>query len=226
MMKKITLFVAAMVASMSMMAQSVYEKVKVAPADENWAGTYLIVCEGQGVVFNGAADEDHIDEKGTGAAIIAEVTISEDKISGTAALDAATFTISSSEDEVWPWAIQSASGLYIGHKDTTDNGLSTELELKGKCKHTLKLDENANLIATPKWTNSGEFNLQYNENGAQLRFRYFEPGKKQAVQLYKLVSPATSLKNVEEARATKYYENGQLVILKGGRKYNVFGQEL
>ncbi len=126
-----------MAASMTLMAQNVYQKVTTTP--EDWTGTYLIVCESQSVVFNGGASEENIDAKG-GPAIITNVTFADNSITGTADLDAATFTISSTGDTSWPWAIQSASGLYIGHKDTIDNGLSTEIEIKGKCKHTLAIE--------------------------------------------------------------------------------------
>lgn len=213
-----------LVASMGLSAQSVYSKVTTTPAD--WTGTYLIVCEGQSVVFNGAADEDHIDAKG-GAAIISGVTITDGTIIGDETLDAATFTISATEDELWPWAIQSASGLYIGHKDSTvaDNGLSTETELKGKCKHTLTIDTDGNLIATPKYSVGEAYNLQYNKKADQLRFRYFLPADKQAVQLYRLQSAPTAISNVgaTERKVQKVVENGQVVIIREGVRYNAVG---
>lgn len=221
-MKKMLLF-ATLVAAMSLNAQNVYQKLTAAPTD--WTGTYLIVCEDENVVFNGAANEENIDAKG-GAAIITDITITDNTIAGTPTLDAATFTIVPSEDELWQWAIQSASGLYIGHKDTADNGLSTELEIKGKCKHTLALDADANLIATPKWEKSGAaYTLQYNEAADQLRFRYFKAGKKLPVQLYKQVSTPSALSQQTAAvKAVKRVENGQLVIVRGEQKFNVLGQ--
>ena len=221
-MKKM-LFFATLVAAMSLNAQNVYQKLTAAPTD--WTGTYLIVCEDENVVFNGAANEENIDAKG-GAAIITDITITDNTIAGTPTLDAATFTIVPSEDELWQWAIQSASGLYIGHKDTADNGLSTELEIKGKCKHTLALDADANLIATPKWEKSGAaYTLQYNEAADQLRFRYFKAGKKLPVQLYKQVSiPSALSQQTAAVKAVKRVENGQLVIVRGEQKFNVLGQ--
>lgn len=223
-MKKALLCMAALAAGMSLMAENVYTKVTTAPAD--WSGTYLIVCESEKVVFNGAANEENIDAKG-GAAIIPDVTITDNIILGTPMLDAATFTIMPSEDELWQWAIQSASGLYIGHKDTADNGLSTELEIKGKCKHTLAL-EDGNLIATPKWEKSGAaYTLQYNEAADQLRFRYFKAGKKLAVQLYVQESKPMGVRVAErESSAVKVFENGQLLILKNGQRYSAVGAML
>lgn len=225
-MKKYVFCVAALAASMSMMAQTMYKKVITAP--ENWAGTYLIVCEGQNVVFNGAADEDNIDAKG-GAAILSNITFTNGVVMGTDALDAATFTISASGDEDWPWAIQSASGLYIGHKDSVvaDNGLSAETTLKNKCKHTLSIDENGNLIATPKWTVGQAFNLQYNKKTEQQRFRYFLPEDKLAVQLYKLQGSGTDIKEVEmPSHCKKSFKNGRVIIYKNGCKYDLLGKKL
>lgn len=224
-MKKFVMIAAAMAASMTLMAQNVYQKVTTTP--EDWTGTYLIVCESQSVVFNGSASEENIDAKG-GPAIIANVAIADNTITGTTDLDAATFTISSTEDTDWPWAIQSASGLYIGHKDSivVDNGLSVELEIKGKCKHTLAIEE-GNLIATPKHSVGEAFNLQYNKKTEQLRFRYFLPNDKEAIQIYKLVTPSTGIESVNgEAHAVKRFENGQLIIVKGNKKYNLLGKEL
>lgn len=223
-MRKLTMIVAALAAGMSMMAQTMYEKVTTAPAD--WAGTYLIVCEAQGVAFNGAATEENIDAKG-GPAIITDVAFVDGTITGTEALDAATFTISATDDTDWPWAIQSASGLYLGHKDSIvgDNGLSAEIEVKKKCKHTLELDENANFIATPRHVEGEAYNLQYNKKTDQLRFRYFVPADKEAIQLYRQLAP-TAVESVKPAAAVvKRYENGQLIIVKNGRKFSILGTE-
>lgn len=225
-MKKSVFFVAAMAACMSLTAQTMYQKVTVSP--ENWEGTYLIVCEAQGVVFNGAADEEHIDAKG-GDAILSGITIDEGSITGTEALNAATFTISATGDEEWPWAIQSASGLYIGHKDSVvpDNGLSAETKIKNKCKHTLSIDENENLIATPRWEVGQAFNLQYNKKDEQKRFRYFVPDDKLAVQLYKLQGSTTNLIEVTTSSySRKCYENGRILFIKNGQKYDILGKKL
>lgn len=226
-MKKGIMLATAMVACMNLAAQTVYQKVTTTPVD--WTGTYLIVCEGQNVVFNGAADEAAIDAKGTGTAIIQSVTIADGQITGTDALNAVTFTISATDDEDWPWAIQSASGLYIGHKDSIvgDNGLSTETELKNKCKHTLEIDANGNFIATPRHIVGDAYNLQYNKKADQLRFRYFLPEDKQAIQIYKLNPNSTDIESVEaNASSKKCYMNGQLVIIKNGQRYTLLGTSL
>lgn len=219
-MKKIFLF-AALAASLSLFAQTTtYTKVTTAPSD--WTGTYLIVCEAQNVAFNGASDIDNIDAQ-NGLAVVA-VTISDGTITGSEAIDAATFTIASTDSIDWPWSIQSASGLYIGHKDTVDNGLSTETELKNKCLHTLSIVD-GDFIAVPRHIVNGAYQLQYNKK--QQRFRYYVAGDKLNVQLYKLEGAATALVNTDLfAQAIKRYENGQIVIIKDGKKYNVLGKKL
>lgn len=225
-MKKSLLLCIATMAALALNAQTMYQKITSTPAD--WQGTYLIVCEAQGVVFNGAADEANIDAKGTGTAIIQNVTFNENAIIGTDDLNAATFTISATDDEDWPWAIQSASGLYIGHKDSVvgDNGLSVETELKKKCRHTLSIDADGNFIATPRHIDGKAYNLQYNKKTDQLRFRYFVPGDKQAIQIYKFQSDPTDLQSATNTHhAIKRYENGQLVIIRDGHKYNILGAE-
>lgn len=215
-----------LIAAMSLMAQYHYQKVTTTPAD--WTGTYLIVCESQNVAFNGAADEANIDAKG-GAAIIPDITITDGEIAGTASLDSATFTISATDDEDWPWTIQSASGLYLGHKDSVvgDNGLSAETELKKKCRHTLGLDADGNFIATPRHIDGEAYNLQYNKKADQLRFRYFLPGDKQSIQLYQQLPNPTATATAPAGRSVqKYVEKGQLVITKNGRKYSILGASL
>lgn len=222
------MLITALMACMSLMAQSVYQKVTTTP--DNWTGTYLIVCESQSVAFNGAADEENIDAKGTGTAIVPNITIANDTIVGTASLDSATFTISATDDEDWPWAIQSASGLYIGHKDSVvgDNGLSAETKLKNKCKHMLEIDTNGNFIATPRHIEGVAYNLQYNKKSDQLRFRYYLPEDKQAIQIYKLISEPTDTRTVRiiGIPSQKYYKNGRVIIINNDHKYTPLGISL
>lgn len=223
-MKKTTLFLAALMAAAGLNAQVSYQKVTAAPADENWAGTYLIVCEKQGVIFNGGADEASIDAK-NGPAVLTGIDFSAAELEATEQLDSAAFTISATEDTDWPWAICSASGLYIGHKDTLDNGLSTESKIKNKCMHTLEINEKGNFIATAKHSIEEAYNLQYNDG--QLRFRYYQAGDKKSIQLYRRVDHTTSIDATPaKSVARKSYENGTVVIIKNGIRYTILGEKL
>ncbi len=221
-MKKILFFLLAF-GALAAHAANTYIQVTTTPTD--WAGTYLIVCKSQNVVFNGNAAEDSLDAK-SGPAIIQNVTMKGDSIIGTAAIDSAVFTIAPTDDIDWPWSIQTHSGYYIGHKDTADNGLSVETEVKKKCRHTLVI-EDGNLIATPRYEVSGEYNLQYNKKSDQMRFRYFVPDDKVAIQIYKLVSTPSGL--MHNAQCTmhnapyKIMRNGRLLIINNGQEYNVLG---
>ena len=211
-----------MAAAVAANAATTYEKVTSTPID--WAGTYLIVCESENVVFNGAADTTGIDAKGGDAILTEGFTINQGKLTGSQAVDSATFTIAATEDTDWPWYIQSHSGLYLGHKDEDDNGLSAELELKKKCRHTLEIDGNGNLIAVARYEEFGPYNLQYNNADDQLRFRYYKPGKKEAIQIYRLTGESSGL-NAMHAVPTchKVFRNGQMLIIKNGIIYNALG---
>jgi len=221
-MKKVFFMAVLMTATIAASAANVYTKVTTAPTD--WTGTYLIVCESQNVVFNGGADTSKIDTKGGSAILTEGFSISNDTLIGSLTVDTATFTIGATGNETWPWYIQSASGLYLGHKDTADNGLSTELEMEEKCKQSLSIDAKGNLVAIPQYVNN-EFALRYNNDADQLRFRYFKPDKKKAVQLYRLVtSPSGFVQTVSsKMQASKVIRNGQLVIIKDGQEYSVLG---
>jgi len=220
--KKVFFMAVLMTATMAASAANVYTKVTTTPTD--WTGTYLIVCESQSVVFNGGADTTKIDTKGGDAILTTGFSISNDTLTGSLTVDTATFTIGATDNETWPWYIKSASGLYLGHKDTADNGLSTELALEEKCKQSLSIDADGNFVAIPQYVKN-EYALRYNKDADQLRFRYFEPTKKKAVQLYKLVTTPSGLIQTESSKSqvSKMIRNGQMVIIKDGKEYSVLG---
>lgn len=222
-MKKLFSLLAIIAISSALSAGNTYVKLTSVPVD--WSGTYLIVCESQNVVFNGNADEENIDAK-AGPAVLCDIVISNGIISGNEVIDLAVFTIEPTDDTDWPWAIKSNSGLYIGHKDTLDNGLSVETSIKKKCRHTLAIDENGNLVAIPYWQKGAAYNLQYNKKADQLRFRYFEPDDKEQVQIYRM-QEASSLRDARTtSRVTKICEDGQIYILRDGVRLNILGTRL
>lgn len=221
-MKKV-LFLVAMTIGMAATAAN-YIQVTQIPAD--WTGTYLIVCKSQSVVFNGGAAEDDMDAKGGAAILTSGFSFNGDTLVGSLTVDTATFTIAATDDIDWPWSIQSYSGYFIGHKDTADNGLSVETEVKKKCRHTLAI-EDGNLIATPRHEVSEAYNLQYNKKADQQRFRYFVPEDKVAIQIYKLVDEPTGLEQnevVSSRQVRKIVRNGQLLIIKDGQEFSVLGK--
>ena len=146
-----------------------YIKVTSAPSD--WSGEYLIVYEGGNVAFNGALTTlDATDNT-------ISVTISDNTIASSTAVDAATFTIAPSGSS---YSIKSASGYYIG-RTSNDNGLQSSQTTV----YTNTLTYNNGNIDI---VGSGGAYLRFNANSGQNRFRYFKSGtytNQQAIQLYK-----------------------------------------
>ena len=147
--------------------------VKVTSALTDWTGDYLIVNEDESKAFNGALPTLDV----TGNTI--DVTIDDAKIKKTAQADAARFTVSRSGNG---YAIQAASGLYIGQSSNANGLVSSNTALVNSISYN----------ASEKWVDilsSGGAYLRYNAGDGQKRFRYFKSGTYTAqkpVQLYKL----------------------------------------
>jgi len=222
-MKKVFMAVL-MTATMAAQAASIYQKVTSTPTD--WTGTYLIVCESESVVFNGNAPEELIDSTG-GPAIISGITFSGTTLTGSQKVDTATFTIGATDDENWPWYIKSRSGLYLGHKDEKDNGLSTKSKLEDRCKLALSIDKDGNFVAKAQFPTDPIYVLRYNSDADNLRFRFYKPTKKEAIQIYKLISGPSALPELTNSSVnsvSKVIRNGQLLIIKDGKEYSVLGK--
>ena len=143
-----------------------YVKVTKAPAD--WSGTYLIVYEDGNVAFNSSlATLDATNNT-------ADVTISNDIIEGTAAMNAIAFTFAKVADG---YSIQAATGQYIG-RTANSNGLNVG---NTAYSHTFAVDTSGNTTIT----SSGGATLKFNKSSDQMRFRYYKSGQ-QAIQLYAL----------------------------------------
>ena len=132
-------------------------------------GEYLIVYEGDNThdayAFNGSLE--NIDQAKVGVA----VTINEDVISGTTAIDAAVFTI-----DLTAGTLQSASGWYIG-RETNSNGMD-------KSETTQYVNTFAITDGKAVITGASGCTLRYNYAADQLRFRYYTSGQRD-IQLYK-----------------------------------------
>lgn len=166
--------------------QSYYTKVTAAP--EDWTGDYLIVYEGESKAFNGALTKlDAVNNT-------VSVTIQDGRIRQTAEADAARFTISRSGTG---YAIQSASGLYIG-QTKNDNGLAASTT---ELVNTLSCDSGGDEIHV---ICSGAY-LRYNSTENQKRFRYYKSSSysgQKAIQLYRLDGTAGSGGNEEKPTVT------------------------
>lgn len=145
---------------------------KVTSTDNLEDGEYLIVYEDGSVAFNGALTTlDAVSNT-------IDVTIANDKIVATETVDAAAFTITTSDGVS---TIQSASGYYIG-KTTSGNGLSASNSTA--YTNTISFDENGNAVIYAEYGSYNSLYLRFNSASNQNRFRYYGSGQ-QAIQLYK-----------------------------------------
>ncbi len=141
-------------------------------------GDYLIVYEEGSVAFNGGLTT--LDAVSNTVAI----TIESNKIASSATVDAATFTITSTDDG---YTVRSASGNYIGQTSYA-NGLKQAAALANGYYHAISIDGgNAVFKIT---TSGGDVTLRYNKASDQNRFRFFKNGQ-QAIQLYKKVAESS-----------------------------------
>ena len=170
---------------------------KVTSNTDLTSGTYLIVYEEGSVALDGSLETLDVAQN------TIAVTISNNEIQGTEAIDAATFTIDITEGV---GSIKSASGYYIGHEGTR-NTLNSSTETA--YENTISVDEDGAEIAMR------DYHLRYNATSGQERFRYFTSEQK-AIQLYKLVEPENITLTISSVGyATLYYSNKNLVVPEG-----------
>ena len=150
-----------------------YYYEKVASASDLTDGQYLIVCENNGVAFNGGLET--LDATGNTIA----VTISNSKITANSTTEAAEFTIAASSGL---YTIKSASEKYIGNSSNSNALTASTTEIKDTIR--IATGGDADIIGT------GGAYLRYNAASNQLRFRYYKSSSyagQQAIQLYKKV---------------------------------------
>ncbi len=146
---------------------------KVTSSDDITDGNYLIVNEEEQVAFNGGL------ESLDAAHNTIVVSIDEDVIASSEAIDAAIFTI-----DVTNGTLKSASGKYIG-VSSNSNGLN-QTDLAGTYTNSFDIDNNGNAVISAVFegsTMSLRFNSTNNENS--YRFRYYKNAGQQPIQLYK-----------------------------------------
>ena len=145
--------------------------VKVTATDDIVDGQYLIVYEAGNVAFNGALSTFDA------ASNTVSVTIEENEIAATNAINNASFTI-----DVTEGSIKGTSGKYVG-VGSYSNGLSTN---DTAVENSFKIDNDGNVVISITFA-GGDMTLRYNSASNQNRFRYYKSGQ-QAVQLYKYVA--------------------------------------
>lgn len=139
----------------------------------DWTGDYLIVYEPGNVAFNGALST--LDAPSNSI----PVTITNNAIERTTQTDAARFTITRSGDG---YAIQSASGFYIGWEGSKNGLTASTTELVNHISY--QSSEGARI------TGSSGATLRFNDGKGQERFRYYLTGQK-PVKLFKLNGEAS-----------------------------------
>lgn len=148
--------------------------VKVTSIDQLVSGgKYLIVYENGNVAFDGSLSK--LDATNNTVA----VSIVDNKIEATAALNNCNFTITASGDG---YTIKSSSGFYIG-RDTDSNGIDTN-ESSPAVNTITFVDGQLAIIG------AGGSYLRFNATKDQDRFRYYKSTSytnQQAIQLYVLV---------------------------------------
>lgn len=163
-------------------------------------GTYLIVYEAGELAFDGSRSNTTLDAAGNSI----PVEINNGQISGTATIDAATFTYDKKTG-----TLKSASGLYIGK---TNNDTGMDASTSTWYTNTITFDENGNATIT----SSGGAALRYNSTSNPGRFRYYKSNStvKTPVQLYRLVDPesidAVTISSV--GYASLYYSSVNLTV--------------
>ncbi len=157
--------------------QADYTKVTEAPAD--WTGEYLIVCEYNNRVFNGAITTD-LDKAGN---YREGIVIAKNKICATNMTDSITFTIAQYGDGSDNYyTLQSKSGYYIG-RTAADNGL--DFSRTTLYPNTITYTDDSVTISSAT-AGVTAYHLNFNTTSSADRFRYYtsKAGNSYPVQLY------------------------------------------
>ena len=147
--------------------------VKISSLEELVDGDYAIVCEAEGVAFNGGLDDMDSTEN------ILEINPSEGSFGSTTLLEAGMFTITKTNDG---YTIKNQDDEYI-YRNADSNGMNigtsaVSLEI------TFETNGDVNIIG------AGGARLRYNKTSGQYRFRFYKSNSyagQQAIQLYKFV---------------------------------------
>lgn len=146
--------------------------IKIENEQSNWSGTYLIVCESEGVAFDGSLND--IDVAGNYKSVI----ISDNSIVSNEETNASAFYISKMTDG---YSLQSASGKYL-YNTEVENQVSTSDSPKVNF-----ISYNGNNGVYIKGTDKAKnYAIRYYKSGSGSRFRYYLYSNSLPIQLYKL----------------------------------------
>lgn len=145
-----------------------YTKIESEPND--WIGTYLIVCESEGIAFDGSLAEIDI------ASNYKSVTISNNKIESNAETDAIAFHINAMTNG---YSVQSESKIYIGNTEEKN-------QIQTSAKAILNtISYNGDNGVYIKGTDAAKYYaIRYYKNDRRLR--YYPYSNNLPIQLYKL----------------------------------------
>lgn len=146
--------------------------IKIENEQSDWSGTYLIVCESEGVAFDGSLND--IDVAGNFKSVI----ISDNSIVSNEETNASAFYISKMTDG---YSLQSASGKYL-YNTEVENQVSTSDSPKVNF-----ISYNGNNGVYIKGTDKAKnYAIRYYKSGSGSRFRYYLYSNNLPIQLYKL----------------------------------------
>lgn len=141
--------------------------VKVTSASELVDGQYLIVCENLNLAMDGAKTADSNENT-------IDVSITENTIASTSDIDAASFTINSSNGFFY---IKCAGGKYIGGQTGNNKVVYNDAPIV----NTISISNgNAAIVS-----NSTYLRYRNESESGQTRFRYYKNANYEDIQLYK-----------------------------------------
>ena len=182
-------------------AASVDEYVKVTNQSDLTTGEYLIVYEGGSLAFDGS--KTNPGASGTNATA---VTINNNAIATTSAIDAINVTINVSDG-----TIRTASGRYIYRNSGTSGGDMLSPTTAPSNRQTFVIDQNGNAqITCPSGDQSQTYYLRFNSSSSQ--FRYYTTMSQQPIQLYKHVGSSNYMLLNEVIDNSTYTTSGALNV--------------